>query len=408
MRNDMNIRAPETPIGREPPSADILIDRAKQLAPVLKERAARCEELRRVPEETVADFVDLGLIRATQPYRYGGSETDWAAMCEVTRVLAAACGSQAWIQRIMSDHAQMASTFPAEAQEDIWGADRDALISASFDPVGRATPVEGGFLFSGRHAFSSGVDHASWMICGGSILEDGRKDGPHFFLVPRKDAVIIDDWRTMGLSGTGSKSFQVDEAFVPAHRFLDGRLAQTGAGPGTAVNTGMLYRIPRGTGITTSGFAALTLGMAEGVLDEWLTLTATRTSRGALVAAQQTTQEIAARASGQIEAAAALYFTSLKKLLGQIERGETIGAADRANAKRNVCLSAKLCLEAGTTLFNTAGGRALMVQNHLQRQYRNLLASASHHALVWEDSAVECGALLLERYGADLPARKKH
>jgi 3-hydroxy-9,10-secoandrosta-1,3,5(10)-triene-9,17-dione monooxygenase len=405
----MNVRALETPPRSEPPtSAETLLARARDLAPVLVERAARCEELRRVPEETVADFVDLGLIRATQPFRWGGSEMAWDTMCEISRILAAGCGSQAWIQRIMCDHAQMTSTFPAQAQEDVWGADHNALISASFDPVGRATPVADGFLFSGRHGFSSGVDHASWMICGGVIVDGEHKSGPHFFLVPRGDATIVDDWKTMGLTGTGSKSFVVENAFVPAHRVLDGKLAQNGAGPGTAVNKGLLYRIPRGSGITTSGFAALALGMAEGVLDEWLTLTAGRTSRGVSIAAKATTQEIAARASGWIAAAAALYSASLKSLLAQVERNEAITPADRATAKRNVCLSSKLCLDAGTLLFNTAGGRALFVQNHLQRQYRNLLGAASHHALVWEDAAVECGALLLERHGADLPERKKH
>src|SRR6185312_5151952 len=52
----------------------------------------------------------------------------------------------------------------AEAQEDVWGKDHGVFVSASFDPTGRARRVEGGFRFSGRHGFSSGIDHAGWMI----------------------------------------------------------------------------------------------------------------------------------------------------------------------------------------------------------------------------------------------------
>jgi 3-hydroxy-9,10-secoandrosta-1,3,5(10)-triene-9,17-dione monooxygenase len=388
-----------------PISAEELLQRAHRLVPVLRERAARCEELRRVPDETMADYIELGLIRSTQPARYSGSEVGWDTLCEISQTLAAGCGSQAWIHRIMSDHAQMVATFPLEAQEDVWAKDHNALVSASFDPVGRAEPVEGGFIFSGRHGFASGIDHAHWLICGGFIVEDDRKNGPHFFLVPRVEAKIVDDWHTMGLAGTGSKSFELTRVFVPAHRFLDGRLATQGRGPGTAVNKALVYRMPRGSGVTTSGFASLAVGMAQGVLEEWLATTGPRKSRGIAVAERQTVQEIAARASGEIEAAEALFFNTLRGAMRQIEQGEALSPLDRARAKRNVSFAAQLCLKAGTRLFNAAGGRALFLSDALQRQYRNLLGAASHHALVWEAAAVEFGQLLLEQYGAEATNR---
>jgi alkylation response protein AidB-like acyl-CoA dehydrogenase len=383
-----------------PASAADLIARAHVLAPRLRERAAHCEQSRRVPEETIADYIEAGLIRATQPIRYSGSEAGWDTLCEISQILAAACGSQAWIQRIMADHAQMIATFPIQAQEDVWGDNHNALISASFDPVGRAQRVEGGFLFSGRHGFSSGIDHAHWLICGGFIVEGGEREGPHFFLVPKSDVTVIDDWKTMGLSGTGSKSFEVKSVFVPAHRFLDGKLAAQGAGPGTLVNKAVVYRIPRGSGITTSGFTALAVGMAQGVLGEWLASTAPRKSRGVPVSLQPTTQEIAARSSGEIAAAEALYMNSLQRSARQIEAGRAVTPLDRATSKRNVSLAAQLCLKAGTRLFNSAGGRALFMDNPMQRQYRNLLGAVSHHGLVWETAAVEYGRLILEEHGA--------
>jgi alkylation response protein AidB-like acyl-CoA dehydrogenase len=388
-----------------PMSAEDLVQRARGLVPALRERAARCEDMRRVPDETMADYIGAGLIRATQPARYSGAEIGWDILCAISQILAAGCGSQAWIQRIMADHAQMVATFPAEAQEDVWAKNHNALVSSSFDPVGRAERVDGGFIFSGRHGFSSGIDHAHWLICGGFIIEGERRDGPHFFLAPKSDVRIIDDWHTMGLAGTGSKSFELRRVFVPAHRFLDGRLAMQGRGPGTAVTKALVYRMPRGSGVTTSGFTALAVGMAKGVLEEWLATTASRKSRGIAVAARQTMQELAARASGEIEAAEALYFNTLRAAISQIERGDDLSPFDRAKAKRNVSLAAQLCLKAGTRLFNAAGGRALYLSDALQRQYRNLLGATSHHGLVWDAAAVEFGALLFEQYGA-APAGK--
>ncbi len=69
--------AGSTRSAQAPISAEELLRRAQRLAPVLRERAARSEELRRVPDETIADYVDLGLIRSTQPVRYSGSEVGW-------------------------------------------------------------------------------------------------------------------------------------------------------------------------------------------------------------------------------------------------------------------------------------------------------------------------------------------
>ena len=230
-----------------------------------------------------------------QPARFGGYEMGWDVLCDLADVLAAADGSQAWLQHIFADHTVLVATFPAQAQDEVWGKNHNTITSASFDPVGRATRVDGGFLYSGRHGFASGIDYASWLICGGMIVEKDGLDGPHFFLVPKSDAEVIDDWETMALEGTGSKSFVVTDKFIPAHRFLDGRLSRAGTGPGTAVNKAAVYRVPRFGGAAAAGFSALAVGMARGVLAEWLALTGPRTSRGVAVGAQQGTQILAAR-----------------------------------------------------------------------------------------------------------------
>lgn len=374
-----------------------MIERARAIAPLLRERAPEAQAGRRVPQATIADYHETGLIRIAQPKRYGGFEMGWDVLCEISQILAEADGSQAWIQRIMADHAQMVSTFSAEAQEDVWGKNDRALISAAFDPVGRARKTKGGVIFSGRHGFSSGVDHANWAICGGYIIDGEHRDGPHFFLVPRADFTIIDDWHTVGLEGTGSKSFEVKDVFVPEHRILDGAKAHVGQGPGTAVNKAPVYRTPRG-GITSTGFAALTVGMAKGVLNEWLLYTAPRKSRGVTVAEQPGTLMTAARSSAEIDAAEALYFGTISRAMRTLEAGGTLTTTDLVTARRNVAFACKLSLKAGTRLFNAGGGRALFAGQGLERQYRNLLGAASHHAAVWDANAMAYGNDLIARY----------
>ena len=377
-----------------------MLARAREIAPSLRERAEQARANRCVPVATIEDYHRTGLIRMSQPKRFGGHEMGWDVLCEVTEILAEADGAQAWIARIMAGHAQMVGTFPAQAQEDVWANNHNALVSASFDPVGRAERVEGGFTFSGRHGFSSGIDHADWLICGGYIYDDDKRDGPHFFLVPRSDVTIIDDWYTVGLEGTGSKSFEVKNAFVPAHRFLDGAISDAGRGPGTEVNKAAVYRTPRG-GITTTGFAALAVGMAKGVLKEWLIYTAPRKSRGIAVSEQPGTMMIAARASAEIDAAEALYLGSIRYATRVLEEGGSLTRTDLVTTRRNLSFACKLALKAGTRLFNAGGGRALFAGQGLERQYRNLLGAVSHHGVVWDACATAYAKDLFNRVRAE-------
>ena len=389
----MTAQPAESSAGPEVTRAEV-IARALEIAPRLRERAPQAEEARCVPAATIDDYRQTGLIRMIQPKRYGGQEMGWDVLCEITEILAAACGSQAWIQRICTGHAQILATFPPEAQEDVWGNDHDVLISAAFDPVGRARAVDGGYIFSGHHGFSSGIDHCDWHICGGFVEEGDALDGPFFFLVPRRDIEIIDDWYTMALRGTGSKSFVVKDAFVPAHRTLDVRKARDGRGPGTVVNTAPVYRTPRG-GITTTGFAALTVGMARGVLADWLDYTRPRKSRGIAIAAKESVQVLAAQASAEIEAAHLLYFSIICNAQRKLEAGESFSELELGTARRNVGFACKLALEAGTRLFNAAGGRALFEGQSMERQYRNLIGAASHHGVNWETLAASYGKIIL-------------
>jgi alkylation response protein AidB-like acyl-CoA dehydrogenase len=373
---------------------EALLDRAAALVPALKERAADCEAARCVPVESVAAFKQAGLIRMTQPRRFGGAAQGWDVLCETSTVLATGDGAQAWIAAIMADHAQMLGCFPLEAQEDVWGADPEAVMSASFDPVGRARPEDGGFRFTGAHNFASGVDHADWVICGGFIIDGARRDGPHFFLIPRGDGRIVDDWDTVGLEGTGSKTFAVENAFVPAHRRLDGALARAGTPPGAEINPDPVYRLPRG-GLTSTIFAALSVGMARGLLDEWLAYTSGRISHGQKMAEDPGSRFIAGQASAELAAAEALNLNAVRGGMAVLASGRRMSDEEIVMVKRDAAFAAQMAIGAGTRVFNAAGGRAIFRKSDLQRRYRNLMVGASHFSISWDRAAIAAGAALL-------------
>src|SRR5713101_965128 len=200
-----------------------LLARAEALVPVLRERAGRTEELRRLPDETLDELHRTGLFRILQPKRVGGSELPFRSIVELVAVIGRGCGSTAWVLANLAAHHWLLGMWSPEAQDEIWGQSPDNLIgSALIFPRGRARPVDGGYRLTGRWPFSSGVDPAAWNLIGAitSDEESGLSE-PRIFLLPSSDYTIIDTWHVIGLGGTGSKDVAAEDVFVPDYCFFE-------------------------------------------------------------------------------------------------------------------------------------------------------------------------------------------
>src|SRR5258708_16778562 len=220
--------------------------RAEQLLPKLRERAARCEELRRLRDETLRDFHDTGVCRFEQRGRVGGSELDCVAAINFGALFARVCASSAWNFVNLGTQHLLLGMFPPKAQEDVWNVSRDALIASSFVfPAGRERKVEGGYVLSGRWPFSSGVDPSDWdMLAGFASLDANAPPAQRVFLVHKSQYKVHDSWFAGGLRGTGSNDVEVNEQFIPDHRTLAVAGTKGGPTPGAAGNPGPIYRLP--------------------------------------------------------------------------------------------------------------------------------------------------------------------
>src|SRR5215470_10535034 len=375
------------------PSGDELLRRAQALAPVMQKRAAKAEELRRCPDETIQDFLDLDLLRICQPARYGGFELGYDVLCEVSQTLARGCGSQAWVHMVLTDNILKLASYSAQAQEDVWGKDTTAKLSNCVTPVGKGRPVEGGVIWSGRHQFSSGVDHAQWVMAAGLIDHGDRKQACSV-LVPRSDLTIVDDWHVIGLAGTGSKTFVIEDTFVPAHRILDKKAADEGRAPGAHLYAAPVFHMPRG-GPSSASFAAVAVGIAEGCLEAYCDYTRPRKSRGEPWAEMAGVQITAATAACEIEAAVRMYLGALREAMGVLERKEPFTRHRQVHGKRNMAYAAQLAIHAVQRLYNDAGGRVLFSDTELQRKFRDAHAAAAHHSLHWHSAAEAYGRHVL-------------
>jgi 3-hydroxy-9,10-secoandrosta-1,3,5(10)-triene-9,17-dione monooxygenase len=367
------------------------LEKARELVPILKERASRAEELRRLPEETVRDFVDSGLLRLVQPRRWGGAELPLSVHLEVTAELGRGCGSSAWGYSIFASHFWQLSLFPQAAQEAVWGHDPATLICTS--AVGGPPPrrVDGGVhIEDSRWTFLSGVDYAEWVAVNGVLPPQhaGGHPDARFLLVKKGAFEIIDDWHTASLRGTGSKSVRVRDVFVPDEMQLSFASMREGNAPGAAVNPGPNYRLPLVAGWLLF-LAAPAVGIARGALETWIEKTRTRAYAytGQPVREQPLSHLRLGEAAAMIDAGHELMRRDILEATAVVDAGGEVSRDLRARCRRDYCFATQLCIDAVGSLFLSSGGGSLYDSSEMQRFWRDVHGVGQHAALNY-DAAV--------------------
>ena len=373
-----------------------VLDAVRDLLPQFRERADEAERLRVVPESSIKDLEASGFFRLLQPKRFDGLESDPVDFYTAVRMIASACGSTGWVSSVLGVHPWQVALFHDRAQQAVWGEDASTRLSSSYAPTGKATLVDGGYQLSGRWSFSSGCDHATWVLLGGLVSNDeGQIVDFKTFLVPRSDYAIEDVWNVVGLRGTGSNDIVVDDVFVPDEFTLS--MGDTGRcyGPGQEQNTSDLYKLPFHS-VFTSTITAPIVGMATGAYAEHVEMQRKRV-RAAYIAEKTVNDPFAsvriARASSEIDAAWALLMNNLREMQELVAKRERIPLNLRLKVRRDQVLGTERAVAAIDTLFEASGGRALAEGTYLQRAWRDAHAGRVHAANDPERALVMYGAV---------------
>lgn len=377
------------------------LGRVRALLPALRERAPRAEELRRLPDETFADFQDQGLLRALQPKRYGGWELDPGVFYQAVTEVAAVCGSSGWVFGVLGAHNWHLAILPPQAQEDVWGKDDSAQLSTSIAPTGKVERAPGGFRLSGRWSFSSGCDHCQWVVLGGAAppLDDKAPPDARVFLVPRADFRIEDNWHVTGLCGTGSKDIVVEGAMVPEHRTHSFDDAFHLRHPGTAINKAPLYRLPFGI-VFRYGITSPTIGVALGALDAFREQSRRRISvySRSSVAEDPFLQHRLAESAIEISAARDRMLAIFAEMMVRARSGEEIPLEARARYRGDAGKAVDWSVKATDRVFEASGGRGIFLDNPIQRAWRDVHAMRAHNG-----NNPEAAALVFARSELGLP-----
>jgi len=372
--------------------------RARALAPVLRERATGAEAARQMEKDTLADLHRAGLFRFHQPRRWGGMELPFVAIFDIPVELARGCASTAWNVANLGIHHWMLALYDERAQDEVWGADPDALIASGIAfPQGRGRRVDGGFVVSGFWNFSSGVDPATWNMLAVTVRDGDRVVDHRMCLVPRGEYEIVDDWNVLGMRSTGSKSVRATEVFVPGHRALCMYQIRGGADfPGARGNPNPMYRIPLAA-LGSHCLAAAGVGNAQAALELTIqAITERSTSYTAMrIRDFQAVQLRVARAGAQVDAAR----LSVRADCLEAERiaceGRPPTLEEKLRFKRNVAWAMAQCTEAMDSLHALAGANGIYDRYPIQRLFRDQHALSAHIGFSWDAQAGPWGLVAM-------------
>lgn len=204
-----------------PPTAEELVARARELAPLLRKNAAAGEANRRVEEETIKAMAKAGLFKVCTPRRYGGWQMNTRAMLDTSSAIAEADGGSAWVANLNNICCWLTSLFPVKTQDEVFGADPDAMVSGVLNPTATSTKVPGGFRITGAWHYNSGGWHAQWAVLGLPIVDEaGAPIDQGLAMIPMSDLEREDTWFVAGMRASGSICLKAKDVFIPDHRIL--------------------------------------------------------------------------------------------------------------------------------------------------------------------------------------------
>lgn len=366
------------------PDAAELVARAKELHPLLVKNAPTGEKDRRVAEESIQALTDAGLFKLTVPKRYGGHQVSMRTMLDVSAAVGEADGGTAWIVTLINVCNWMASLFPQQAQEEVFGADPDAKVSGVLAPTSESRRVDGGWRVSGKWYYNSGSWHSTWSVLGIPVTDDaGEVVDQALALIPCSEMQLEDTWFVAGMKSTGSNALIADDVFVPEHRILRVPDAIQGKYPAEHSATEALYRsafVP----ILALVLVGPQLGMGKAALDYVISKAAKKPISYTFYETQQDSvafQLQIAEAARLIDTAQLHAYRAANDIDEAAARGVYPDFVTRARVRSDTGYVAESITRAIEILLSAHGAGSFAEVNPLQRIWRDS-ATAARHAVV--------------------------
>jgi alkylation response protein AidB-like acyl-CoA dehydrogenase len=363
--------------GTETGGVDYL-QRAREIAPMLARASAEIEERRELPEWIVEALIERGFFRMLLPRSLGGGELDPLIYVQVLEEIAKADPSTAWCLGQNSGCSMTAPYLDPAVAREIFGPARGILAWGPELPgAGRGVAVEGGIRVTGRWGFATGSRHATWLGAHVPIFEpDGaprlNPNGRPFVrtvLFPKSNAEIIDNWHVIGLRGTGSDSYRVEELFVP-QKYTASRDNEA-----ERREPGLLYRFTSGM-IYAASFSNVSLGIARGALDAFTVLARDKIARGAsgTLRENNVVQSQVAQCEARLRSSRAFIHETLAEMWEEAERRGEFLYDQHVRLRLATTWAIHQARDVVATVYGAAGSTAVFNENPFERRLRDIHA----------------------------------
>ncbi|MFL5266270.1 MAG: acyl-CoA dehydrogenase family protein [Stellaceae bacterium] len=354
------------------------VERARRLAPMLTEAADEIEEQRQLPDRIVDALIEGGFFRLLLPRSLGGAELHPLTYVQVLEEIGAAEPSTAWSLGQNSGCSMSAPYLDPAVAREIFGPPRGILTWGPDLPgAGRGVPVEGGIRVTGRWGFATGSRHATWLgahvplfeLDGTPRLNPNGRPAVRTVLFPKSSAEIIDNWQVIGLRGTGSDSYRVEDLFVPQKYTL------SRDNPAERHEPGLLYRFTSGM-IYAMGFSNVSLGIARGALESFIELARDKIPRGARKTLRENNviQAEVAKCEAKLRSSRAFIHATLEEMWDEAERNGDFAPAQHAQLRLAATWGINQARDVVAAVYSAAGATAIFNENPFERRLRDIHA----------------------------------
>ena len=374
-----------------------LFARIDAIAPVLAADVERGDELRRLPDTTVAALRSARLLHLKVPTALGGDEAEPDLQFDVFERVAFASAAAAWCLFIYADSVGAACARLPDAGVERLLADGDVPVMCGGGGLrpGKLTAVAGGYRLNGRFRYGSGIHAASWALLNGLVADaDGGPPEVRVVVAPTSALDVDDNWHMLGMRATGSHDYAAHDVFIPEEMTFPARIPPRRGGRmfGTGIVGYLGYPVP-----------AVALAIARRVLDEVVALASTSTrgyTRPQLLATRTTFQSFLGEADQRLRAARALMIADGRALMEHVDHGGENLRAVEASTRAAGSFAVRTATDVVAGAVRFAGGGALRQGTVIERATRDLTVVASH-MLVNESAYENHAQFLLGIPGAD-------
>ena len=353
-----------------------LVERARALAPMITRDADEIERTRRLTEPVVSALIENGLYRALLPQSLGGAEAPPEVFMQVLEEIAKADASTAWCLGQCAVCAMTAAYLDKDAANEIFNTAPGILAWGAI--ANEVHVVPGGYRITGRWDFASGSRQASWLGAHVQVVEaDGTRrlmpnGAPEIrtILFPATSATMYDVWDVIGLSGTGTDSYSVENLFIPVKfaALRDNFSALREKGPLYGITTYTMFGL---------GFGAIALGVARATLDAATELARGKASVGLKAMRENSAvQGLIGRTEGNLRAARAYLYGSAAEAWRDLTLTGKLSEDHRAALRLASTWTIHQAAAVVDTAYHMAGATAVFRANPFERRFRDMHAIA--------------------------------